>query len=433
MPPLLKETIMRFRISSLGTALIIATLALTAMANAATETLLYTFTETSSFWPQGGLIEDGTGNLYGTTRAGGTYGVGTVFEMSPPAVSGGAWTLTTLYSFLPYGSGGYMPISDLVRDQKGNFYGSFYSGGDPSCNCGGVFKLLAPTVSGGPWTESAIYTFKETNDGHLPTFATLALTTTGTLYGTTIRGGTWDSGTIYQLTTKNGIAYTEKVLYSFGDTGDAYTPNGAIVLDSAGSLYGVASQGGAFNQGAVYKYVPPLNGHLAVESLLYSFGGSSTTGSNPAGNLVFDVGGNIYGVTTNGGSANDYGVVYSLAPGNPTWTETVLYTFVKSSGVNPVAGLTWNHTNNNLYGTTSSLNSQTTGDGTVFKLVPPTVKGAAWTESTLFQFTYTVSGGYPTGTVTRDSKTGNLYGTAINGGVVGCDLFCGTVWQIANP
>jgi uncharacterized repeat protein (TIGR03803 family) len=423
---------MRFRIFTLRNALLMTTLALSVLANAATESTIFTFSETTSFWPQGGLLEDSAGNLYGTTRAGGTYGVGTIFELSPPAVSGGAWTITYLYNFVPYGTGGYVPVSDLVRDQAGAFYGTTYSGGDPVCNCGVVYKLVPPKT-GGSWTQSVLYNFKGSADGRLPAMATLALTTKGTLYGVTTRGGTWDSGVLYQLTTTNGTKYTESVLYSFGDLADASTPNGPIAMDSSGSLYGVTSQGGTFGEGAVYKIVPPSNGHLVKEALLYSFGGSTTTGANPSGNLVFDAGGNIYGVTNAGGSANDYGVVYSLAPANPTWTETVLYTFAKSSGVNPVGGLTWNHTNNNLYGTTSSLNGLTSGDGSIFKLVPPAVKGGAWTESTLFQFTYAVSGGYPTGAVLRDTKTGNLYGTAINGGVTGCDLFCGTIWQVTNP
>ncbi len=423
---------MRFRIFTLRNALLIMTLALSVMANAATESTLFTFSETTSFWPQGGLLEDSAGNLYGTTRGGGTYGVGTIFELSPPAVSGGAWTITYLYNFVPYGTGGYVPVSDLVRDQSGAFYGTTYSGGDPVCNCGVVYKLVPPKT-GGSWTQSVLYNFKGNADGRLPAMATLALTTKGTLYGVTTRGGTWDSGVLYQLTTTNGVTYTESVMYSFGDLSDASTPNGPVAMDSSGNLYGVTSQGGTFNQGAVYKIVPPSTGHLVKEALLYSFGGSSTTGANPTGNLVFDAGGNIYGVTNAGGSSKDYGVVYSLAPANPTWTETILYSFAKSSGVNPVGGLTWNHTNNNLYGTTSSLNALTSGDGSIFKLVPPAVKGGAWTESTLFEFTYAVSGGYPTGAILRDSKTGNLYGTAINGGVTGCDLFCGTIWQVTNP
>src|SRR5260370_37100153 len=107
---------MSVRILALRNALLImALVALGGIANAQTMNTLYTFSETTSFWPQGALLEDGSGNLYGTTRGGGAYGVGTVMELSPPAVSGGAWTLTTLYSFVPYGTGGYVPVSDLVN------------------------------------------------------------------------------------------------------------------------------------------------------------------------------------------------------------------------------------------------------------------------------------------------------------------------------
>src|SRR5258708_15449948 len=232
---------------------------------------------------------------------------------TPPAVSGAAWTLTTLYNFVPYGSGGYVPISDLVRDQAGAFYGTTFTGGDPICNCGVVYKLVPPVVKGGAWTESQLYAFKGNSDGRLPVPAALALTTKGTLYGVTSRGGAWDSGVLFQLATKNGIKYTESVLYSFGDLSDASTPSGPILMDSAGSLYGVTSLGGAFGQGTLYKFVPAANGTLATESILYSFGASTTTGSYPNGNLVFDVGGDIYGVT-NGGGTNGDGAVNMPAP-----------------------------------------------------------------------------------------------------------------------
>jgi uncharacterized repeat protein (TIGR03803 family) len=426
---------MCLRILTLKNILLILTLlALSVLANAQTESTVYTFSETTSFWPQGALLEDSGGNLFGTTRGGGTYGVGTVMELSPPSVSGGAWTLTTLYSFIPYGGGGYVPMSDLVRDQAGAFYGTFFAGGDPTCNCGGVYKLVPPAQSGGAWTESMLYAFKGNSDGRLPVqSAALALTKSGTLYGVTSRGGTWDSGVLYQLTTKNGKTYSESVLYSFGDLADASTPSGPILLDSSGNLYGVTSLGGAFNQGTLYKFVPAANGQLATESLLYSFGGSTTTGSYPDGNLVFDVGGDIYGVTNGGGDAAGDGVVYMLTPTKTTWTESILFSFTTDTGTNPVGGLSWNHKTNQLYGTTSSQNMHPAGDGTIFKLSPPAVKGGTWTQATLFQFTYRVNGGYPTGAVTLDSKTGTLYGTAINGGIEGCDLFCGVVWQITNP
>jgi len=237
---------------------------------------------------------------------------------------------------------------------------------------------------------------------------------------------------IYQLTTKNGKTYTESVLYSFGDLADGNTPSGPVLLDTAGNLYGVTSYGGTFNQGALYKFVLAANGQLATESLLYSFGASTTTGTYPNGNLVFDIGGDIYGVTNAGGTSDD-GVVYMLTPTKTAWNESILFAFTTDTGSNPIAGLAWNHKTNQLYGTTSMQNMHPAGDGTVFKLSPPATKGGTWTEATLFQFTYRVNGGYPNGTVTLDSKTGALYGTAINGGIEGCDLFCGVVWQIANP
>jgi len=424
---------MRFRIFALGNALLMITLALSGVVNAQTESTLYTFKETTSFWPQGALSEDSAGNLYGTTRAGGTYGVGTIFKMAPPTVSGGAWTLTTLYNFVPYGNGGFVPVSDLIADSTGAFYGTTYSGGDPVCNCGVVYKLIPPAKSGGAWTEQALYAFTGNSDGRLPAMAALTMNSQGVLYGVTLRGGTWDSGVIYQLAPATGGAYTESVLYSFGDLADASTPNGPLTMDSSGALYGVTSLGGAFDSGTVYKFVPPSNGQLATESLLFSFKASTKSGITPSGSLLFDSAGNLYGVTSAGGSGNNDGVVYELTPAKAAWTQTILYIFSKQSGSNPVGGLTWNPTTGALYGTTSSQNGKTTGDGSVFKLLPPAVLGGAWTESTLFQFTYATVGGYPTGTITRDPLTGTLYGTAINGGVTGCDLFCGTIWQIVNP
>jgi len=424
---------MRFRIFALGNALLMITLALSGVVNAQTESTLYTFKETTSFWPQGALSEDSAGNLYGTTRAGGTYGVGTIFKMAPPTVSGGAWTLTTLYNFVPYGNGGFVPVSDLIADSTGAFYGTTYSGGDPVCNCGVVYKLIPPAKSGGAWTEQALYAFTGNSDGRLPAMAALTMNSQGVLYGVTLRGGTWDSGVIYQLAPATGGAYTESVLYSFGDLADASTPNGPLTMDSSGALYGVTSLGGAFDSGTVYKFVPASNGQLATESLLFSFKASTKSGITPSGSLLFDSAGNLYGVTSAGGSGNNDGVVYELTPAKAAWTQTILYIFSKQSGSNPVGGLTWNPTTGALYGTTSSQNGKTTGDGSVFKLLPPVVLGGAWTESTLFQFTYATVGGYPTGTITRDPLTGTLYGTAINGGVTGCDLFCGTIWQIVNP
>jgi uncharacterized repeat protein (TIGR03803 family) len=418
-------------------ALILLSTLLSTFAFAQTESTLYTFSETSTFWPNGTLLEDSKGNFYGTTRGGGAYGMGTVFEFSPPAVVGGAWVYTTLYSFVPYGKGGWLPISDLVQDQTGAFYGTTYEGGDPICNCGAVYKLTPPAVTGGNWTESQLYAFPwDDIHGRSPANAALVLGAHGTLYGVTIQGGAWDSGVIYELQTKNGKSYTETDLYSFGDNADGSTPNGPIALDSAGNLYGVTLWGGAFNQGTVYKYTPATRTAAAAETILYSFGTSgSADGANPSGNLVFDASGDIYGVTNAGGNAEGEGTVFTLTKSGTTYTESLLFTFVDHSttGNFPVAGLSWNTTNQSLYGTTSQFGDIGNGAGTVYQLLPPATKGGTWTFTSLFTFPYGVGGGYPTGIVTRDPTTGNLYGTAQNGGIEGCDLYCGTIWEIANP
>jgi uncharacterized repeat protein (TIGR03803 family) len=413
-------------------------LALSVTASAQTESTLYTFNETAVFWPNGTLLEDAKGNFYGTTRGGGAYGMGTVFEFSPPAVVGGAWTFTTLYSFVPYGTGGWLPISDLVQDKNGAFYGTTYNGGDPVCNCGVVYKLTPPAVPGGAWKESQLYAFPYDNiHGRIPANAALALTSRGTLYGVTLQGGAWNEGVIYELQTKNGKTYTETDLYSFGDAADGNTPNGPIALDSAGNLYGVTLWGGAFNQGTVYKYTLATRTAPAAETILYSFGTSgSSDGANPSGNLIFDASGDIYGVTNSGGDSNGDGTVYTLSKSGTSYTESLLFSFDKNttSGIAPVAGLAWNTTNNSLYGTTSQYGEvPANGAGTVFQLLPPATKGGVWTYDTLYSFAYGVVGGYPTGIVTRDPTTGNLFGTAQNGGIEGCDLYCGTIWEIANP
>jgi uncharacterized repeat protein (TIGR03803 family) len=429
---------MSVRIFTLKNALLLMIVALSVVASAQTESTLYTFSENTTFWPQGTLLEDAKGNFYGTTRGGGAYGMGAVFEFSPPAVVGGAWTMTTLYSFVPYGTGGWLPISDLVQDQAGAFYGTTYNGGNPTCNCGAVYKLTPPAVAGGVWTETQLYAFPYDDiHGRLPANAALTLGAHGTLYGVTVQGGAWNAGVIYELQTKNGKSYTERDLYSFGDEADGNTPNGPISLDAAGNLYGVTLWGGAFNQGTVYKYTPASRAVPASEAILYSFGtNGSADGAGPSGNLTFDSTGDIYGVTNTGGDADGDGTVFTLTKSGTTYTESLLFSFDigTTSGIAPVAGLSWNTTNHSLYGTTSQYGEvPANGAGTVYQLLPPATKGGAWTFTSLYSFPYDINGGYPTGIVTRDPTSGNLFGTAQNGGIEGCDLYCGTVWEIANP
>jgi uncharacterized repeat protein (TIGR03803 family) len=403
------------------------------MASAQTQNILFSFTETGSFWPQGGLVQDAKGNLYGATEGGGTYGVGTIYELTPPAKAGGAWTQSTIYNFLSWGTTGYMPSSELTMDGTGALYGATYYGGDARCVCGVVYKLTPPAKQGGAWTQQVLHAFTSTStgtDGRLPN-AAVVVNKQGTIYGVTQQGGIWDSGVLYQITPVKGGTFTETVLYSFGNGDDASTPNGPLILDSKGSLYGVASLGGAFNEGAAYKFVPPAKaGGQGTESILFSFGGSSlSSGITPVGDLVFDTAGNLYGVTDGGGDPVSDGVVYQLQPASGSWIENVLLDFTGTTGKSPAGGLTYDATNGSLYGTTSDGNPMKAGSGIVFQLTPPSVKGGAWTETTLYEFTFFVNGALPTGHILIDSS-GNLDGTTLNGGLYGCDGYCGIVYQI---
>jgi uncharacterized repeat protein (TIGR03803 family) len=406
-------------------------LALCGLASAQTESTLFSFTETDSFWPQGGLVQDAKGNLYGATEGGGTYGVGTIYELSPPGQAGGAWTKTTIYNFLSWGSTGYLPSSDLTMDGTGALYGTTYYGGDSRCLCGVVYKLKPPAQLGGAWTQQVLHAFTSTGtDGRLPN-AAVVVNHQGTIYGVTQQGGAWNGGVLYQITPVKGGTFTETVLYSFGNGDDASTPNGPLIADSTGALYGVTSLGGVFDQGAVYKFIPPAKaGGKGTESILFSFGGGSlSSGITPIGDLVFDTAGNLYGVTVAGGDPVSDGVVYQLQPATGTWLENVLLDFTGQTGKNPAAGLTFNPANGSLYGTTSFGNPLKAGSGIVFQLTPPAVKGGAWTETTLYEFTFFGNGALPAGRILIDSS-GNLDGTTLNGGLYGCDGYCGVVYQI---
>jgi uncharacterized repeat protein (TIGR03803 family) len=125
-----------------------------------TETILHTFQESDDGqFPSGTLIFDKLGNLYGTTEKGGSAGLGSVFELSPPSTPGGAWTETILWGF-PTASGGEEPSGKLVMDKNGNLYGTTAEGGDPYGG-GSAFELLAPKTAGEPWSYKVLYIISE--------------------------------------------------------------------------------------------------------------------------------------------------------------------------------------------------------------------------------------------------------------------------------
>jgi uncharacterized repeat protein (TIGR03803 family) len=215
--------------------------------SAGDETIVYLFSERgdAGWSPSSRLVRNAQGNFYGTTLYGGPYscslgfGCGTVFELTPTG------TVTVIYSFTGAADGGN-PEGGLILDAAGNIYG-VAAGGSTSCRggCGVVFKL---TPAG---EETVLYSFKGGTDGDGPD-GVLLRDSKGNFYGTTGAGGAHAQGTIFELTPSG----KEKVLYSFTGGDDGSVPEGGVVEDSQGNFYGLARDGGASLYGTIFEFTP---------------------------------------------------------------------------------------------------------------------------------------------------------------------------------
>ena len=394
------------------------------------EAVLYSFIGNGAdgLGPQSALVSDTHGNLFGTTFSGGSHGQGSVFELSPPTVSGGAWTETILYSF-PGGAGGpgQNPTGTLVFDKNGNLYGTAAGGNGQ----GLVFELAAPATAGGAWTQTVLHMFGNTPDGSGP-IGGLVFDASGNLYGTTEDGGTTNQGAVYELSPGAGGVWTLEIIYSFSAGASGNRPQSSLIVDSKGNLYGTAENGGANDAGVVFKLSPPASGTQWTETVLHNFGGSLFEGSTPVGSLVFDAAGNLYG-TTETGYLGASGTAFKLTPpaSGTLWTETILHAFANNTtdGGNPESGLVFD-AQGNLYGTTifggNAINF--TSGGTIFELSPPATSGGSWTENTIYEFAAGPTDAYETTASLIIDKAGNLYGTTQAGGAHGL----GTVFEFST-
>jgi uncharacterized repeat protein (TIGR03803 family) len=302
--------------------------------------------------PHGVLLRDGAGNLYGTTMLGGTYNYGTVYKLDPSG------TLTLLHSFAGGPSDGANPLTDLHRDAAGNLYGTTYYGGSGACSdsggvgCGTVFKVNLSSRQ-----ETVLHSFAgyPTDGAHF--HAGVMLDAAGNLYGASIKGGAYDSGTVFKI---DAVTGQETVLHSFaGQPSDGAHPLATLISDTAGNLYGTTLAGGAYDDGTVYKL--DTTGTL---TLLHSFAGQPSDGSTPHGILARDAAGNLYDTTEFGGT-DDRGTVFKL---DTAGTLTLLYSFTEApDGDVAVGGLV--QYGGSLYSTTYKGGSDNLG--TVFKLTPP--------------------------------------------------------------
>jgi len=339
-------------------------------APAQTFSILYVFDETPhgccSTYP-GILAQGRDGNIYGTTLAGGAFGYGSVFVISP----GGG--LTTLYSFTSTDGG---PQSGLAMGLDGNFYGTTSSGGGG--HAGTIFKIT-PTGS-----LTFLYNFFNNGDGAYPrtppipapdgnlygvsayhasstlyritpsgtftvlqtlpseSYAPLTLGTDGKLYGVTDVGGTFNEGMVFSYTISSGVF---KTVYNFG-AATGYSPYGALMQAGDGNFYSTASLGGTNGGGVVYKLSPS-----GVYKVLHNFTSNpSTSGAGPTAGLVLGSDGNLYGTTSIGG-LNGYGTIFRLKTTGAGFS--VIYNFAKSDGANPNSTPLL-HTNGVIYGLTAA-------------------------------------------------------------------------------
>ena len=247
--------------------------------------------------------------------------------------------------------------------------------------------------------ESVLHSFGGTGDGASPG-GSLVQGTDGNLYGMTTGGGANSEGTVFKITP----AGVETVLYSFGASAtDAAAPYGGLIQAQDGNLYGMSSGGGTFGGGTIFKITT-----AGVETVLHSFGGSGD-GMSPEGGLVQVSNGAFYG-TTKGGGANGYGTAFKMTTAG---VESVLHSFGGGTdGINPYGNLI-QASDGNLYGTTELGGGHSLG--TVFKM---TTSGV---ESVFHSFGAAGDGSNPYGDVIQ-AKDGNFYGTTTLGGANGLGI-----------
>lgn len=269
-----------------------------------TETILYSFSEASGIQPYdiGGLSFDQAGNLYGTTARGGGSDEGVVFKMTPTP---GSWTEQILYSWTDNEPA--YPSTGVVLDPQGNIYGTLPGGCDPPGCYGTVFQL---TNSGSGWAMNILHGFDGTY-GQQPG-AGLIRDAEGNLYGST-QATSFGGLPVFELTPSGG-SWNYTVL-SFVAQGLSQGPEGDLVMDGAGNLYGTTFSSGAHNQGNVFKLTPTANGWVYTD--LYDFTGEAD-GGYPKSNVVIDANGDLYGTTSACGPyqfvQGHYWVVWEITP-----------------------------------------------------------------------------------------------------------------------
>ncbi len=369
----------------------------------ATETVLYAFAGGSDgAYPAGILASDSGGNLYGTTSAGGAYGAGTIFELSPG--SGGVWTEGVIYTFTGGVDGGY-PNGGLTIDNVGNLYGTTVRAG--ASGLGTVFELSP--ASGGGWLFSTIHAFSGPDGATSYTPVTFAAA--GNLYGTTREGGKHGYGVVFEMKRNAAGVWSESVLYSFTGGKDEGFPMSGVVLDASGNIYGTNVGVVEDAPGVAFQLSRQPSGGWKIKPFV-------NVGLYPDSTPIIDDAGNVYGTTYEGGYG--YGNIYELQPeSGGRWKQEQLWSFSGGTdGSYPYSSLVRN-SQGNLYGVTPSGGA--TGNGVVYELM---YESPYWNELELYSFKGGTDGSLPETLLA--GPVGTFYGTTQFGGENGF----GTVFAI---
>lgn len=261
----------------------------------------------------GDLIFDEAGNLYGTTAGGGSIGAGTVYELTPTS---GGWTETVLYSFGANGEGN--PLGGVVFDGSGNLYLSAFYGGEQSGGLNGAIFQLTP--SGSSWTENLLYGFQGSGDGANP-IGGVTFDQHGNLFGTTSEDGYYNpaGGTAFMLDGSAGWSFS--LLYNFpGPNSQWGWPQGPWAsltatdgADGEKNFYGTTTADGSYGSGSIFSLTYNSYGQWQYSSL-WSFGELQNDGAYPISGLAFGVNDGYAYLTTQGGGTHGVGTVFRVSP-----------------------------------------------------------------------------------------------------------------------
>jgi uncharacterized repeat protein (TIGR03803 family) len=367
----------------------------------------------------GSVAIDVSGKLYGMTAGGGTYGYGTIFELTP--TRGGDWSETILRNLGGNDNYGDIPNSGMVVDGEGNLYG-MTTGAGPS-GFGTVLQLRHDRAG---WVIDVIHD----RGGHA---AGPLLDNSGNVYGPMDGKGKYDRGAISELVRSDG--WKGRWVYSFcarknqkGICLDGYGPFAGLTWGQGNTLYGTTLYGGDSpycqnpDCGTVYELIPEKDGSWK-ETVLHSFPATENDGSVLYAGVALDKSGNVYGATSQGGSTN-CGVIFKLSrKANGSWAETILHDYTNQADGCNANTMTFDK-HGNLWGTAQGgTGCKDGGCGVVFEMTPG-AKGK-WSYTMVHSFDG-IDGDVPAAAVIFD-KHGNLYGTTELGG---CGSCLGVVFEV---